>query len=73
MKVYICNLILDNIMEIAYLMVGKRFQAKDRADLDQQLAQYKLKTNSDDVFEGVGRLADVQIKYQVQQSHLQSF
>ncbi len=32
-------------MEIAYLMAGKRFQAVDLADLNAQLAPYKLTSN----------------------------
>ncbi|MBR9691459.1 hypothetical protein GOV06_01610 [Candidatus Woesearchaeota archaeon] len=57
-------------MEIAYLMVGKRFQARDIADLNQQLAQYNLRTNSDDVCEGVRRSSDSQgmSRYLIQQS-----
>jgi hypothetical protein len=55
-------------MEIAYLMAGKRFQAKDLTNLNQQLAPYNLKTNSDDVCEGVRRSSDAQVKYQIQQS-----
>ena len=32
-------------MEIAYLMAGKRFQARDVADLNDKLAPYKLISN----------------------------
>ena len=32
-------------MEIAYLMVGKRFQARDVADLNQQLSRHNLVSN----------------------------
>jgi hypothetical protein len=58
-------------MEIAYLMAGKRFQAQDVTDLNQQLAPYNLKTNSDDVCEGVRRSSDAEgnFRYLIQQSH----
>jgi hypothetical protein len=57
-------------MEIAYIMAGKRFQARDVTELNQQLAQYKLRTNSNDVCEGVRRLSDTQerSRYLIQQS-----
>ena len=32
-------------MEIAYLMAGKRFQARDVADLNQQLSKHNLVSN----------------------------
>ncbi len=35
-------------MEIAYLMVGKRIRATDVADLNRQLAVYKLVSNLSD-------------------------
>ena len=58
-------------MEIAYLMAGKRFQARDVTDLNQQLAPYNLRTNSDDVCEGVRRQSDAPetLRYLIQQSH----
>jgi len=58
-------------MNIAYLMAGKRFQARDVAELNQQLAPYNLRTNSDDMCEGVRRTSDAQgiYRYLIQQSH----
>ena len=32
-------------MEIAYIIAGKRFQARDVADLNQQLAKHNLVSN----------------------------
>ena len=42
-------------MEIVYLMAGKRFQARDVADLNSQLLSYKLVSNLDS--DGVGDLS----------------
>ncbi|MDP3640049.1 MAG: hypothetical protein Q8R53_02490 [Nanoarchaeota archaeon] len=42
-------------MEIAYLMAGKRFQARDVADLNDQLAPYNLISNLDR--DGLGDLS----------------
>lgn len=42
-------------MEIAYLMAGKRFQARDVADLNDQLAPYRLISNLDG--DGAGNLS----------------
>ena len=42
-------------MEIVYLMAGKRFQARDVADLNSQLSTYKLISNLDS--DGVGGLS----------------
>src|SRR3989344_9207343 len=58
-------------MEIAYLIAGKRLQARNVTDLNQQLAPYNLRTNSDDVCEGVRRQSDAPntSRYLIQQSH----
>ena len=42
-------------MEIAYLMAGKRFQAKDVKDLNQQLGRFNLISNLD--IDGSGNLS----------------
>lgn len=42
-------------MEIAYLIVGKRFKAHDVADLNDQLAAYKLISNLER--DGAGNLS----------------
>ena len=38
-------------MEIAYLMAGKRFQARDVTDLNQQLMRYNLVSGLERAFE----------------------
>ncbi len=50
-----CNKRGENKMEITYLMAGKRFQARDVADLNDQLAPYKLISNLDQ--KGAGNLS----------------
>lgn len=47
-------------MEIAYLMAGKRFQARDVADLNDKLAPYKLISNLDR--DGAGNLSVRRLK-----------
>lgn len=56
-------------MEITYMMAGKRFQAQDLDDVNNQLQAYKLVTTSDDICDGVRKVSEQDRKYVITQSH----